>query len=43
VDRAVAGSRWKGRWWKADIEWRTDLLPPGKDGKQLSVELYPSS
>lgn len=33
VDRAVAGSRWKGRWWRADIEWRTDLLSPGNKGR----------
>jgi len=32
VKRAVAGSRWKGKWWKADLEWRTDLLAPGKEG-----------
>ncbi|RDB14884.1 hypothetical protein Hypma_016362 [Hypsizygus marmoreus] len=32
VERAIAGSRWKGKWWKADLEWRTDLLAPGSDG-----------
>ncbi|KAF8625920.1 hypothetical protein AX17_006646 [Amanita inopinata Kibby_2008] len=32
VDRAVAGGRWKGKWWKAEVEWRTDLIRAGKDG-----------
>ncbi|KAF8073977.1 hypothetical protein FPV67DRAFT_1480054 [Lyophyllum atratum] len=32
VDRAISGGRWKGKWWKADVEWRTDLLTPGNDG-----------
>jgi len=32
VDRALAGSRWNGRWWKAEVEWRTDLLEDGKQG-----------
>ncbi|KAF5377979.1 hypothetical protein D9615_006667 [Tricholomella constricta] len=32
VDRAISGSRWKGRWWKAEVEWRTDLLTPGSKG-----------
>ncbi|KAF9465241.1 hypothetical protein BDZ94DRAFT_1128691, partial [Collybia nuda] len=38
VDRAVAGSRWKGRWWKADLEWRTDLLAPGNKGVNHGIE-----
>ena len=23
---------WKGMWWKADVEWRTDLIKAGKKG-----------
>lgn len=33
VERAVSGGNWKGRWWKADVEWRTDLIQEGSDGK----------
>ncbi|KIJ99520.1 hypothetical protein K443DRAFT_170677 [Laccaria amethystina LaAM-08-1] len=32
VDRAVEGGRWKGRWWKAEVEYRTDLLEAGRKG-----------
>jgi len=32
VERAVSGGYWKGRWWKADVEWRTDLIQEGSDG-----------
>lgn len=32
VERAIAGTRYKGRWWKAEVEWRTDLLAEGSDG-----------
>jgi len=32
VDKATAGSYWKGMWWKADVEWREGLLKPGKHG-----------
>ncbi|KAF9013166.1 hypothetical protein BDQ17DRAFT_1386784 [Cyathus striatus] len=32
VERAVAGGRWKGRWWKADLEWRSDLIEEGRKG-----------
>ncbi|KAF8158016.1 hypothetical protein B0H34DRAFT_789082 [Crassisporium funariophilum] len=32
VERAVKGGRWKGIWWKADVEWRTDLIKEGKKG-----------
>lgn len=34
VEKATAGSHWKGVWWKADVEWRQGLLEPGKDGEQ---------
>ncbi|KAF6754857.1 hypothetical protein DFP72DRAFT_897645 [Ephemerocybe angulata] len=32
VDNAIAGTRHKNRWWKAEVEWRTDLLEEGSDG-----------
>jgi len=32
VDRAIEGGRWKGMWWKAKVEWRSDLLEAGKKG-----------
>ena len=32
VERATRGSRWKGMWWKADVEWREGLLQRGKHG-----------
>jgi len=37
VDRAVSGSRWNGRWWKAEIEWQEDLLEPGNDGLNHNI------
>ena len=35
VERAVEGGMWKGMWWKADVEWRTDLIEEGKKGLSL--------
>ncbi|KAF9527501.1 hypothetical protein CPB83DRAFT_876342 [Crepidotus variabilis] len=32
VDKAIEGSHWKGKWWAAELEWRTDLLDEGSDG-----------
>ncbi|KAF9510980.1 hypothetical protein BS47DRAFT_1319355 [Hydnum rufescens UP504] len=32
VDKAVQGGRYKGTWWKADVEWREGLLEPGAEG-----------
>lgn len=32
VERAVAGTHWKGIWWQADVEWREGLLAPGHKG-----------
>jgi len=32
VDKATAGSRWQGRWWKAQVEFHKGLLKPGKEG-----------
>jgi len=37
VSRAVAGSRWNGRAWRADVEWR-ELLKPGKEGVNHGIE-----
>lgn len=34
VEKATAGSHWRGIWWKADVEWREGLLAPGKHGEQ---------
>lgn len=36
VERAEAGSHFKGIWWKADVEWREGLLDPGHEGSYLS-------
>ena len=33
VEKATAGTHWKGMWWKADVEWREGLLEPGKHGE----------
>jgi hypothetical protein len=32
VDRAIEGRRWKSMWWKAEVEWREDLIDEGKKG-----------
>ena len=32
VERATQGGRWKFYSWKAEVEWRLDLLPEGSDG-----------
>lgn len=32
VLRATHGSSWRGVHWKADVEWRDDLLQSGNDG-----------
>jgi hypothetical protein len=32
VERAAAGTHWKGIWWMADIEWKEGLLRPGHEG-----------
>ena len=34
VEKATAGSDWRGTWWKADVEWREGLLEPGKHGER---------
>jgi len=33
VKRAVEGGRWKGMRWKAEVEWRTDLIESGEKGQ----------
>jgi len=38
VDRATSGSRWKGMWWKAEVEWKQGLLKPGKEGVNHGIE-----
>ena len=39
VERAVAGTHWQGMWWKAEVEWRTGLMPHGKKGMVLSISI----
>lgn len=41
VDKATAGSQWKGMWWKADVEWREGLLEPGNHGEGSQYSLVP--
>ncbi|KIY46722.1 hypothetical protein FISHEDRAFT_75334 [Fistulina hepatica ATCC 64428] len=38
VERAISGSHWKGKWWKAEVEWRNDLLPPGNEGVNHGIK-----
>jgi hypothetical protein len=33
VSKAISGTRWKGMWWQADVEYRDDLLEAGSDGE----------
>jgi hypothetical protein len=33
VEKAAAGSNWRGMWWQADVEWKTGLLKPGSEGR----------
>ncbi|KAG2344519.1 hypothetical protein BDR05DRAFT_961922 [Suillus weaverae] len=32
VEAAASITRWNGRWWQADVEWRKGLLEPGNKG-----------
>lgn len=32
VEEAISGSRWRGMWWKAELQWKR-LLEPGSDGE----------
>jgi hypothetical protein len=44
VKRAVEGSRWKGMRWKAEVEWRTDLIESGEKGQLIfSISSIPTS
>ncbi|KAF9644068.1 hypothetical protein BDM02DRAFT_3103475 [Thelephora ganbajun] len=38
VEKATAGSHWKGKWWKAEVERREGLLKAGKDGVNHGIE-----
>ncbi|OSX59701.1 hypothetical protein POSPLADRAFT_1040740 [Postia placenta MAD-698-R-SB12] len=38
VEQATAGSRWKGMWWMADVEWRAGLLQKGSRGVNHDIE-----
>jgi len=38
VQQATAGSYWRGKWWKAEVEWREGLLSPGKTGVNHGIE-----
>ena len=40
VDRAVAGSRWRGMWWKADVQWHEGLLQKGKRGQASFITSF---
>jgi len=37
VERAVRGGMWKSMWWKAEVEWRTDLIKEGKKGVKHGI------
>ena len=39
VESAVSGTRYKNRRWKAEVEWRTDLLEEGNNGMSCTVSL----
>lgn len=40
MDRATSGSKWRDKEWKGDIEWRTDLLEPGRKGFSKPFKRY---
>lgn len=37
VERAVAGTQFHGKWWKAEVEWREGLLAPGRRGVNHAI------
>jgi hypothetical protein len=44
VDRAVEGGHWKGMRWKAEVEWRSDLIESGEKGLLFfSISSLPTS
>lgn len=38
VEKAVAGSHYRGKWWRAEVEWKAGLLKPGKEGVNHEIE-----
>ena len=34
VSQATSISRWKGKWWQAEVDWHDGLLESGKEGTQ---------
>ncbi|KAA1474754.1 hypothetical protein DENSPDRAFT_883035 [Dentipellis sp. KUC8613] len=38
VENAVAGTYYKGIWWKAEVEFREGLLEPGNNGVNHGIE-----
>ena len=39
VKQAVLGRSWKGMRWKADVEWRSDLIKEGKKGPPVRYSI----
>ncbi|EIN12864.1 hypothetical protein PUNSTDRAFT_61150 [Punctularia strigosozonata HHB-11173 SS5] len=37
VEAAISGSRWRGMWWKADLQWER-LLEAGSEGVNHGIE-----
>ena len=35
AERAAAGGRWQNMWWRAEVDWNTELLEPGWEGEYL--------
>jgi len=38
VEKATAGTFYKGKWWQADVEWKSGLLEPGSEGVNHEIE-----
>jgi len=38
VEKATSLTSWKGKVWQAEVEWRADLLEPGKEGINHEIE-----
>nr|VWO99441.1 Phosphate:H symporter (Phosphate:H symporter, variant) [Ganoderma boninense] len=38
VERATAGSHWRGTWWKAEVQWQDGLLESGNRGVNHGIE-----
>jgi hypothetical protein len=39
VQRAISGGSWRGKYWKAEVDWRTDLLEEGSEGNGPSIDV----